>query len=158
MKKVLLVFPVALCCLLNACSNHKNPAQQKTNVQQNSIDQQNNVHIGGGVSSFVKDSVAFNKAFGHDLEICNFSFDGKYVGNDPASMGNLANLAKVIAHTKVDDVKLTIITTPDKDSIKMKGLSDQMVAYLKNDSFFGGFKKYKITMGADGQPLQYFNY
>jgi hypothetical protein len=147
MKKALLFIPVSLYFALAACSN-----------------QTPNVHIGGGVSTFIKDSVAFNQEFGNDLMICNFSFNGlnDFRGKlDPTPITNAhsAEFSKLMAHTQKEDMTITIITTSTvTDSVALKGLSDKIVAYVKKDSLFTGFKKYAVKIAPDGVPMTTFTY
>ncbi|MBO9731336.1 MAG: hypothetical protein J7623_22040 [Chitinophaga sp.] len=147
MKKALFVIPIALCFALGSCSN-----------------QDNNVHIGGGVSAFIKDSAAFNRAFAHDLIICNFSLDGKNAGGeklDPTLITDPHSTAfsTMMSQTQKNNLSLTIITLPENsDTAKLRSLSDKMMAYLKQDALFGGFKKSTINISADGQPGHSFQY
>lgn len=139
--------PVSLYFLLTACSS-----------------QTTNVHIGGGVSTFVKDSAAFNREFENDLLICNFSFNGQNDSGDKFDTtlitdARSAEFSKLMAHTKKEELTMAIITTPaNTDSVKLKGLSDKVVAYLKKDSLFTGFKKYTVNIASDGAPVATFNY
>lgn len=147
MKKALLLIPVSLYLAFTACSS-----------------QPTNVHIGGGVSAFIKDSTAFNREFGNDLMICNFSFNGLNDSGDkpdptPITDARSAAFSKLMAHTQKEDMTLAIITAPAlTDSVALKGLADKVVAYIKKDSLFTGFKKYTVNIAPDGAPVATFTY
>jgi hypothetical protein len=146
-KKALLLIPVSLYLVLSACSN-----------------QPSNVHIGGGVSAFIKDSVAFNREFGNDLMICNFSFNGLNDSRDkpdptPVTDAHSVEFSKLMAHTQKEDLTMAIIALPTlTDSVALKSLSDKVVAYIKKDSLFTGFKKYTVNIAPDGAPVNTFTY
>ncbi|MBS0029950.1 hypothetical protein ACTJJ0_20925 [Chitinophaga sp. 22321] len=147
MKKAFLLVPLSLYCCLMACSS-----------------QPTNVHIGGGVSAFIKDSADFNSVFKNDLLICNFNFDG--VNNSDEKIDTTliidaheTEFSKVMKHTKKEELHVAIIANPVyTDSIKLKGLSDKLVAYLQKDPLFGGFKKYTINIAPDGSRLSVYTY
>ncbi|HEY9262732.1 hypothetical protein [Chitinophaga sp.] len=147
MKKALLSIPVSLYFVLSSCSH---PTA--------------NVHIGGGVSAFVQDSVAFNKEFGNEMMICNFSFNGLNDSRDmfdpsPVTDAHSARFSKLMAHTKKEDLTMAIITTSTlTDSVAIKGFADKVVAYIKKDSLFTGFKKYTVNIAPDGAPVATYTY
>lgn len=144
MKKALLLIPVSLYFALAACST-----------------QTVNVKIDGGVSAFIKDSAAFNREFGNDMMICNFNFSGQNDKFDATLIADAhsAEFSKLMAHTHKEDMTMTIITMPTlTDSVALKGFSDKIVAYIKKDALFTGFKKYTVNIAPDGAPINTFIY